>query len=282
MHPVTQRNLEQAMRDEGFAFARYMLYGRRARGNERRELADMFELLADVEVFDYFMHEAELAGVGSASDIENLREAVADEATAAQETYRLFERQARDVGEVEAAERFGRIRADKERRHADLARSLAKLESARPEPHRILVVANESCGGSGLCDEVRYRAGRLASEVLVVAPALTRSRLHYLASDLDEERAEAEERMETLLSELDRSGIEASGRVGDASPMVAIEDALREFPADEIVIATHPADRSTWLERGVVHEARRRFGHLLITHVVVDPAMDRGAVVTGD
>ncbi len=282
MHPVTHQNLEQAMRDEGFAFARYMLYGRKARAHGHRELAELFETLADVEVFDYFMHEAELAGFGSGSDVENLRQAIAVEASAADETYRLFEQQARDDGETHAAEQFSRIRSDKAHRRVQLNRALEALETSTPRPHRILVIADESCHGSGLCDEVAYRAGRVPSEVLIVAPALTRSRLHYLASDIDHEAEQAAERMETLRGELERQRVHATGRVGDTNPLLAIEDALREFPADELVIATQPPEHSTWLERNLVHEARTRFAPLLVTHVIVDPALDRGAALTGD
>nr|MBA2298579.1 hypothetical protein [Actinomycetota bacterium] len=49
----------------------------------------------------------------------------------------------------------------------------------------------------------------------------------------------------------------------------AIEDALRTFGADEIVISTHPEGRSRWLERDVVSQAMERFD-VPITHVVVD------------
>jgi hypothetical protein len=57
--------------------------------------------------------------------------------------------------------------------------------------------------------------------------------------------------------------------VGDAQPLQAIEDALRTFGADEIIISTHPEGRSRWLEIGVVNGARARFA-VPITHVVVD------------
>ncbi len=211
-----------------------------------------------------------------------MRAAIAIEARAVTETYHLFEQQARDVGESETAERFARIRTRKEQRWAQLAAALDTLEASTPQPHRILVVANESCQGSGLCNEVGYRAGRIPSEVLIVAPALTKSRLHYLASDLDQERERATERVDTLRTELEQHRVRARGQVGDANPLVAIEDALREFPADEIVIATHPPEQSTWLERNVVHKARVRFDPLLITHVVVDPAYQRGAMLPGD
>jgi hypothetical protein len=64
-------------------------------------------------------------------------------------------------------------------------------------------------------------------------------------------------------------GLRARGEVGDSDPNVAIEDALRTFPADEVIISTHPPDRSRWLERGVVQRARDDV-ELPVTHVVVD------------
>jgi len=68
------------------------------------------------------------------------------------------------------------------------------------------------------------------------------------------------------------AGVPARGAVGDADPVVAIEDALRTFAADELVIATHPPGRSNWLERGLVERAER-FA-LPITHVVSDYGLD--------
>ena len=61
----------------------------------------------------------------------------------------------------------------------------------------------------------------------------------------------------------------ARGEIGDGDPLQALEDALREFPADEIVVSTHPPGRSHWLELGVVENARMRYD-VPVTHVVVD------------
>ena len=83
---------------------------------------------------------------------------------------------------------------------------------------------------SGLCDEVAYRAGRVPSEVLIVAPALTRSRLHYLASDIDHEAEQAAERMETLRGELERQRVHATGRVGDTTPCSPSKTRLESSP----------------------------------------------------
>ena len=102
----------------------------------------------------------------------------------------------------------------------------------------------------------------------VVSPALN-SPLKTWVSDEDGARATAQARLEATLQRLAAAGIEARGDVGDADPLQAIEDALRTFAADEIVISTHPEGRSNWLERGVVAAARERYEGA-VRHVVVD------------
>jgi hypothetical protein len=137
---------------------------------------------------------------------------------------------------------------------------------------RILVVANETVTGRELLDELRQRTAAGDAEVLVVAPALN-SRLHYLFADVDHARELAEQRLAGSLEALRGGGVAARGAVGDSNPVQAIEDALAEFPADEIVISTHPPERSNWLEKKTVERARERFD-LPITHVVVDLERD--------
>jgi hypothetical protein len=133
---------------------------------------------------------------------------------------------------------------------------------------RILVIANETVGGATLRDRIRERSEGVRAEVLVVAPALN-SPIRHWVSDEDGARAVAETRLEASLGLLRSGGVNARGEVGDAEPLQAIEDALRTFGADEIIISTHPEGRSQWLERGVVSKARERFA-VPITHVVVD------------
>ena len=142
-----------------------------------------------------------------------------------------------------------------------------------PPPHpagerRILVVANETVGGGGLLDEIRRRSEGVNEQVLVVVPALN-SPLKTWTSDEDGAREAAQQRLENSLSAMRAFGIDARGEVGDSDPLQAIEDALRTFAPDELIISTHPAERSHWLERGVVVGARERFA-LPVTHVVVD------------
>jgi hypothetical protein len=133
---------------------------------------------------------------------------------------------------------------------------------------RILVVANETVGGQKLRDLIRERSEGVREEVLVVAPALN-SPLRTWTSDEDGARATAQERLDASLARLRDAGINARGEVGDGDPLQAIEDALRTFGADEVIVSTHPEGRSNWLERGVVDSARARFT-VPITHVIVD------------
>jgi GABA permease len=140
--------------------------------------------------------------------------------------------------------------------------------------HRLLVVANETVGGEPLLDEIRDRCRGRECEILVVTPALASSRAAHWASDVDEAIELARQRMELSLIAIGELGLKAKGEIGDSDPNMAIEDALRVFSADEIVISTHPPERSRWLEHGVVDRARERID-LPISHVVVDLAADR-------
>jgi len=109
--------------------------------------------------------------------------------------------------------------------------------------------------------------------VLVVCPALN-SPLRHWVSDEDDARQAAQARLDASLGGMRAAGLQAEGEVGDGDPIQAIEDAMRTFQPDELIISTHPEGRSHWLERGVVEKARERFA-LPLTHVVVDLEAER-------
>ncbi len=153
------------------------------------------------------------------------------------------------------------------------ARRDERPEKTRARPHaagerRLLVIANETVGGHTLRSAILEKSLDVREEVLVVTPALN-SPLRHWVSDEDGARAAAQARLDISLSQLAEAGVQARGEVGDGDPLQAMEDALRTFGADEIIISTHPEGRSNWLERGVVEKARERFA-VPITHVVVD------------
>jgi nucleotide-binding universal stress UspA family protein len=153
---------------------------------------------------------------------------------------------------------------------------VARERSWGEDERHILVIANETVGGERLRDELRQRSEGYREQVLVVCPALN-SPLRHWASDEDPARAKAQERLESSLARLRELGIEARGEVGDGDPLQAMEDAMRTFGADEIIISTHPPGRSHWLEKGVVERAQQRFA-VPITHVVTDLAAEREEV----
>ena len=138
------------------------------------------------------------------------------------------------------------------------------------DAYRVVVMANQTVGGRALLEEIKNRCQGRKNEILVVVPALTSSPLEHWASDVDAAIAEARQRLEDSLRAMESAGLTARGDVGDHhEPNAALEDALRYFAADEVIISTHPPHKSRWLERGVVDRARREVP-LPITHVVVD------------
>jgi hypothetical protein len=139
----------------------------------------------------------------------------------------------------------------------------ANARGGRP---RVLVVANQTLGGEELHSELLGRAPR--PELRIVAPILI-SRMHYAMSDIDTELVLANRRLEETLNWARQAGFDVSGSVCSDGPLVAIEDQLRNFAADEIVISTHPPERSNWLEAGVVEKARADLD-MPIKHVIVD------------
>jgi hypothetical protein len=144
------------------------------------------------------------------------------------------------------------------------------------DERRILVVANETVGGQMLRQTIREHSEDYREHVLVVCPALN-SPLRHWASDEDPARAAAQDRLQKSLARLRELGIDARGEIGDAEPLQAIEDWVRMFGPDEIIISTHPPGRSHWLEKGVVDGARERFA-VPITHVVTDLEAEREEV----
>jgi hypothetical protein len=99
-------------------------------------------------------------------------------------------------------------------------------------------------------DALRAVAGDEAddAEVLVISPATTESGLRFWMNDIDEAIERAQETAEETADRLDAEGIDAVGDSGEAEPVVALQDALATFPADQIVVFTHPEDEEHYRE----------------------------------
>jgi hypothetical protein len=133
---------------------------------------------------------------------------------------------------------------------------------------RLLLVATVPVEESVLRDRVRAHAGGDA-EVRIVAPASDLSPLQWLATDEDEARAEAADVAQAAEHAVAPEARAVEAEVGDTDPVQAIEDALRQFPAEEVLVVTRPGDEAGWLERDSAEEAQERFG-VPVTHLVVE------------
>jgi hypothetical protein len=122
---------------------------------------------------------------------------------------------------------------------------------------KILVLVAEPVSGEALKQAVGAAAAE-AAEVLVVAPAL-QSRTRWILDDPDAAIRRADEVQEETVERMDEEGVDAAGDTGETDPLLALQDALQTFDADEIVLFTHPGRDSNWLEDGLVEEARGRF-----------------------
>jgi hypothetical protein len=120
-----------------------------------------------------------------------------------------------------------------------------------------------------LRDELRRRGDGGDVEVRVVSPASDVSRLEWLANDEDSARAEAERKAVQTAREADADVVDAGA--GDPDPVQAIEDALREWPADEVLVVTPPEERANWLESDAAQGARERLG-VPVSHLALDTA----------
>lgn len=132
-------------------------------------------------------------------------------------------------------------------------------------PRRLLVVVTTEIPEGVLRALVHGRAGDDA-EMLVVAPASGISRVQWLTNADDDARSVAASLAAKTAEDTPTDNVE--GRVGDTDPLQAIEDALRTFAADEILVVGHPEDEAGWRESGSAEAAQERF-NLPVTHVTV-------------
>jgi hypothetical protein len=140
----------------------------------------------------------------------------------------------------------------------------------------ILVVANETVAGASLIEALKRRAAGGADLITVLAP-VSHPHTAYVVYE-DTRRAAAGRRLDRTLSALHEAGIAAHGLVVEADPADAVRDAIAmlEPRPTEIVVSTHPKERSAWLRRKVIDRIREAAQGLPVEHVVVDLAAEGG------
>src|SRR3954454_17492841 len=114
---------------------------------------------------------------------------------------------------------------------------------------RILALVSEPVSADALRSAVGEEDANSA-EVLVVAPALN-TRTRFLLADPDPAIERADEVQKETVERLDEEGIDAAGDTGEADPLLALQDAMTTFDADEVVLFTHAGGDQNWLEEGL-------------------------------
>jgi len=147
-------------------------------------------------------------------------------------------------------------------------RGAAEIGSERGGKNVALVADHE------ISEDVAHEIAELFGadvHLALIAPAVTKTRLEHAAGNADDARAEAEGRIEQSLPALEHEGLQKPdpAAVGDQDPVVAIEDALREFrDVDEVVFVTNSGAAERWAEHDAFDRVRQRVG-VPVTHIEV-------------
>jgi hypothetical protein len=142
------------------------------------------------------------------------------------------------------------------------------------EERHVLVVANETLPGRTLTEALQRRAAEGPLRATVLAP-VNAPREGYVVYQ-DTRRAAAGRRLDKTLNRLRKAGIPADGLVVEAEPDAAVRDAIAQLEPDEVIVSTHPEEKSGWLRRNVVDRIRSAAGNLPVEHVVVDMQREPG------
>ena len=109
----------------------------------------------------------------------------------------------------------------------------------------LLVVANRTVDSPELMDALRLRAEAGPIHVTMLAPSA------YA------ERAEVQRRLERAAAHLEVAGVESEAMIGDADPIVAVQEAWNPGRYDEVVVSTLAAGSSQWLQIDLPHRVAK-------------------------
>jgi hypothetical protein len=141
----------------------------------------------------------------------------------------------------------------------------------------ILVVANETVAGQGLIDAIMRKASKEEVDLVTVLAPVSVPRAGYVVYE-DTRRAAAGRRLDRTLAALREAGIPAHGLVVESDPAEAVRDAfatLEPRPTD-VILSTHPVEKSGWMRRNVVDRVKKAAGDVPVEHVVVEVGGDDG------
>lgn len=141
-----------------------------------------------------------------------------------------------------------------------------------PEQSKVLVVAHQTAATTPLIEAIRERAGQGPVTFHLVVPRMPHG-IDRLANPQETGEDDAQKVLTDALPKLsDAAGQEVTGSIGDAEPLMAIEDAINLGGYDELIISTLPLGISRWLRLDLISKARGL--GLPVTHVLA-PSHDQ-------
>jgi hypothetical protein len=155
-----------------------------------------------------------------------------------------------------------------------LVRHGGKDSTVTERERHILVVANETVVSKALVDAIEEKAKAGDARVTVLAPVSQPQ--HGYVVYYDTRRAAARRRLDKTLALLRSDNVPATGVVVETDPVSALRDAIDQLEPDEIIVSTHPQQKSGWLRRNAVDQMRGVAGDLPFEHVVVDLEAEHG------
>ena len=124
---------------------------------------------------------------------------------------------------------------------------------------------------------LRPRLGEDIDEIEVVVPVVQQGFFDWLAND-EKAASHAEEEAERLADALPEA---TDSSIGEADVMLAIQDALAEFAADEVVVALHPQDEAPFAERVAQSDMRPSIQGVPVRVIVVHETGPDGPARSG-
>jgi hypothetical protein len=121
---------------------------------------------------------------------------------------------------------------------------------------RLIAIVTDTLEAEAPIAELERAANGDGVEVRLIAPAVEANVFRHTMGDIDEPKREAEERLEASLRALRGHGLNVSGGIGDPDPVQAVQDALQEGPADEVLIFEHAEGQARWYEDGLFEKAQ--------------------------
>jgi hypothetical protein len=140
---------------------------------------------------------------------------------------------------------------------------------------KVLVVAHQTAATQPLLDAVRERAAQGPARFHLVVPRQAAG-MHKVVDPQDTGEGEAKHVLADALPKLsDAAGDKVTGSIGDAEPLMAIEDAVHLGEFQEIIISTLPLGISRWLKLDLISKAKGL--GLPVTHVLAPSRAEQPA-----